>query len=225
MASELTFGLNSLSVVVTAEYHNPSILTPNFLVSQGIVLQDWEVLETITTPAFSTVNYKDRPQWIVEQNKLIIVETCDSQFQDKYEVHDLATRYLDIVRLVPYRSLGLNWHVWTHLEDPGRWLTDRFLSSEVRSQDLKNLQDLKMEPRFTFSANRVGADEIVKMSISSGQVAHTGQASIDAAIVECNVHHQGPLDAQHLISAIGRWAVHQESIIEVLNVLFGSGQQ
>ena len=33
--------LHSMSVVVTAEHHNPSILNKDFLINSGIVPQDW----------------------------------------------------------------------------------------------------------------------------------------------------------------------------------------
>ena len=222
MANELSFVLTSIAVVVTANHHNPSILNPEFLASQGIVPQDWEVLDSMTTPGLSVVNYKERPQWILEQGALRIIESCEGEFQDSYEVHDLATKYIDKVRVVPYRSLGLNCQIWTQLKDPERWLTERFLSTEVRSQ---NLQDLKLEPRFTFGASSTFAEAIIKMGINSGAVARTGEAWNDAAIIDCNVHHQGPLDAERLISAIGQWEVHQASIREALHLLFGSDQQ
>lgn len=37
IARESRFWLQSVSVMVTAEYHNPSILNPDFLKFQGIV--------------------------------------------------------------------------------------------------------------------------------------------------------------------------------------------
>ena len=221
MANELSFVLTSVSVVVTANHHNPSILTPDFLTAQGIVPQDWEVLDSMSTPGLSAINYNERPHWMLDQGALRIVEPCEGEFQDRYEVHDLATRYIDIVRVVPYRNLGLNCQVWTPLKDPGRWLTERFLKAEVQSQDLK---DLTMEPQFTFDANQAVADAKVNISISSGQVEREGETWIDAAIIECNVHHQGPLDAERIISAIGKWAVHQDSIREALNLLFEGDQ-
>ena len=221
MASELTVSLTSISVVVTADNHNPSILNPEFLVSHGIVPQDWEVLDSMTTPGFSVVNYKERPQMILDQGALRIIESCEGEFQDSYDVHNLATKYIDKVRMVPYRSLGLNCQICTQLEEPERWLTERFLSTEIRSQDLK---DLELEPRFTFSASPTIPGAIINLYIKSGEVARSDEAWNDAVIVDCNVHHQGPLDAGRLITAIGQWAIHENSIRNALRVLFGGDQ-
>ena len=222
MAKELSFVLTSVSVVVTANHHNPSILTPDFLTAQGIVPQDWEVLDSMTTPGVSAIHYSERLQWTLDQGALRIVEPCEGAFQDRYEVHDLATRYIDKVRVVPYRSLGLNCQVWTPLKDPGRWLTERFLSTEFQTPNLINL---RMEPRFSFGSNQAVPDAIVNLSVNSGQVERPGEHPVDAAIIDCNVHHPGPLDAERLISAIGQWAVHQDAIKEALYLLFGSDHQ
>ena len=218
MVRELAFSLASISVVVTANNHNPSILTPEFLASQGIVPPDWEVLDSMTTPGFSAVNYKGRIQWILDQGVLRIIESYEGEFQDSYEVHDLATKYIDKVRVVPYRGLGLNCQIWAQLEKPERWLTERFLSTAIRSQ---NLTDLKLEPRFTFSASPTFPGAIINISINSGEVERSGEEWSDAVIIDCNVHHQGPLEADRLISAIGQWAMHQDSIRSALGVLFG----
>ena len=222
MANELSFVLTSVSVVVTANHHNPSILTPDFLTAQGIVPPDWEVLESMTTRDLSVIQYNERPQWMLNQGGLRIVEPCDGEFQDRYELHDLAIKFIDKVRLVPYRSLGLNCQVWTPLEDSGRWISERFLNTNVQTHDLL---DLRMKPQFTFGVNKSVADAIVNMSIYGAQVTRAEEEPVDAAVIDCNVHHPGPLEANELISAIGKWAAHQNSIEEALHQLFGSDHQ
>ncbi len=221
MACDFAFSLTSISVVVTANNHNPSILTPEFLVSQGIVPPDWEVLDSMTTPGFSAVNYKERLQWILDQGALRIIESCEGAFRDSYEVHELATRYIDRVRVVPYRSLGLNCQICLLIEDSEQWITKRFLSTDVQSQ---NIRDLNLEPRFLFSASPIIPGAIINLSVRSGEVASSDEEWNDAAIIDCNVHHQGPLEADSLISAIDQWTTHQDSIRSALGVLFGGDQ-
>ena len=120
MSSDSPFWLHSVSVVVTAEFHNPSILNQSFLVSQEIVSKDWEVEEAITTPPFSVLRYSNGIQWIVEQSKLTVSEKPESSFKDEYQVHQLANRYLEKLPHVPYRSLGLNCQVSMNCLDPQR---------------------------------------------------------------------------------------------------------
>ena len=94
MPQDLPYWLHSVSVVVTAEFHNPSILNPDFLVSKEIVPEDWEVSETITTPSVSVVSYSQGIQWRVDQSQLNVVENCESSFRDNYHVYELVNAYL-----------------------------------------------------------------------------------------------------------------------------------
>lgn len=221
MACDFALSLTSISVVVTANNHNPSILTPEFLASQGIVPPDWEVLDSMTTPVLSAVNYKERPQWVIDQGALRITESCEGGFRESYIVHEIATKFIDSVRVVPYRSLGLNCQICLLIEDSEQWITKRFLSTAIRSQ---NLKDLNLEPRFSFSASPIIPGAIINLSVKSGEVASSDEEWNDAAIIDCNVHHQGPLEADSLISAIGQWTTHQDSIRSALSVLFGGDQ-
>ena len=90
MPDQAHFWLHSVSVVVTAGFHNPSILNPDFLKSRGIVPMDWEPKRTITTPQFSTIQFHNGIKWTVDQSKLTVVEACESQFRDSYLVYDLV---------------------------------------------------------------------------------------------------------------------------------------
>ena len=49
--------LHVASVVVTANYHNPSILNNDFLVKNDIVSDGWKVADSISTPAVSVIKY------------------------------------------------------------------------------------------------------------------------------------------------------------------------
>ena len=86
LLGETPYWLHSVSVVVTAEFHNPSILNPDFLTSNEIVPPDWTVTEAVTTPPVSMVRYDNAIQWIVDQSNLTVTEICESPFRDDYHV-------------------------------------------------------------------------------------------------------------------------------------------
>ena len=65
MPEDTSYWLHTVSVVVTAEFHNPSILNPDFLVSREIIPADWVVTEAVTTPPVSVVRYNNGIQWVV----------------------------------------------------------------------------------------------------------------------------------------------------------------
>ena len=95
------FALRSVSVVVTAEFHNPSILNPDFLKTQEIVSADWTVAETLTTPPVSVVKYNSGVEWTLDQSRLTIAENRGPAFDDGYRVHRLAVAYLQRLPYVP----------------------------------------------------------------------------------------------------------------------------
>ena len=211
--------LLSISVVVTAEFHNPSILNPDFLKSQGIVPTDWEPTLAITTPQFSNIRFHNGIDWTVDQSKLTVVEICESRFQDSYLVYDLVVSYIKRLPHVPYRSLGLNFVVANTTDEPQQWLTNQYLKDGVWSHGEPSVRS--MVPKFTFEADD---GVLCFLSLDAGLSKLANQQPVPAVIANCNLHHEGPLDAGALRDAIGRWPQRQEFAIAALDRLLGNEQ-
>ena len=213
MVSESVFQLHSVSVVVTAEFHNPSILNRDFLVLQGIVPRDWEVDQSVITPPVSVVRYKNGIEWTVDQSRLEIVEKCGGTFRKRYNVHRLVNTYLKRLPHVPYRSLGLNCKVSMAINDSQRWVTERFLKKGAWLQGEPKI--LGMTPKFMVDAG----DSVCQLALSNGKIQRPGGGQESTVAVDCNVHHQGPLEVNGLRQAIARWPERQELIIRSLEKL------
>ena len=208
MSESLHFGLHSVSVVVTAEFHNPSILNPDFLKICGIVPQDWNVAETITTPPISVVKYDNGVEWTVDQSRLTVAERSGPEFGDTYRVHGLVVEYLRQLPHVPYRSLGLNCQVHTPQTNPQRWLIERFGASWLRNEPTVR----GMRPQFALDAEgTVCHISLVDTSNQGGQI-----------LSDCNMHHEGLSDIDALCAAIERWPERQTFILRALTTLFRS---
>ena len=206
MADQSRVRLHSVSVVVTAEYHNPSILNPDFLVSRGIAPKDWNVAETLTTPPVSVVKYTNGIAWTVDQSRLTVTESCGPAFREHYESHALVTSYLERLPHVPYRGLGLNCQVSILQDDPQRWLIERFAADWLRGDP----QVRGMRPAFTLNA------EDAVCNITFAEAAPDDSPCVAA---ECNLHHPGLLDVEGLQAAIARWAERQRFILSTLGRL------
>ena len=198
--------LHSVSVVVTAEYHNPSILNPDFLKSREIVPAEWSVAETLTTPQMSVVKYKNGVAWTVDQLRLTVTEECGPAFGDHYKSHDLVTAYLERLPYVPYRGLGLNCQVSILRNDPQRWLVKRFAADWLRDDPRVR----GMRPAFALKAE----DAVCNIAFADGTWNND-----PCVVVECNLHHTGPLDFEGLRAAIARWSKHQRFIASTLHEL------
>ena len=203
--------LRSVSVVVIAQSHNPSILTPDFLRSEEIVPSEWEVAEAVSLPPVSFVRFQNGIQWVLDDSRLNVTENCSSSFQDLYEIHQSVSKYLSRLPHVPYRDLGLNWSVSIELANPDKWLTRQFLKPGPWDQDI--LHPIRMIPKFILTY-----DDVVLNVAFSGQVTPP-RSSTAEVVVQCNVHHDGPHNAAELREAIGKWNIHQKTIIDAMNIL------
>ena len=215
MPKDNLYRLHSVSVVVTAESHNPSILNPDFLVSQGIVPETWKVAEAITIPPVSVVSYRNGIRWTVEQPKLTVVENCGPFFQNEYRVYGLVAAYLEKLPHVPYRSLGLNCVVSIKQDDPEWWLTQRFLKSGLWIEGEPKV--LRMVPKFTLDAG----EAVCHLSFTGGQTTPSQGEPETAVIVKSNMHHAGPLDVNGLKTAINQWRSRQDFVTGALEKFLG----
>ncbi len=206
MADESSIRLHNVSVVVTAEYHNPSILHPGFLVSREIVPKDWSVAEAVTTPSVSVVQYTNGITWTVNESRLTVTEACGPAFKEHYEVHGLAMAYLQLLPHVPYRGLGLNCQVSALRADPKRWLIDRFAVNWLRD----DAQVQGMKPTFELNAR----DAVCNITFVDAI-----REDNPCIVVDCNVHHLGPLEVEGLQAANKRWAERQQFIVSALEKL------
>lgn len=208
MSEHPRVSLHSVSVVVTAQFHNPSILNPDFLASREIVPADWKVAETLTTPPVSVVKYENGVEWSVDQSRLTVAEQSGPGFGGSYRVHPLVIAYLRKLPHVPYRSLGLNCQVSKSQANPQRWLIERFGAKWLSDEPAV----LGMTPKFALDAG----DAVCRIGI--GDAPKSGER----IALECNMHHQGPLEVNGLCAAIERWPERQTSILSALATLLGS---
>ena len=106
---KVQFEILNTSIVVLASQHNPSILHPSFLQSQGIVPNDWETLEPpICTPVFASVKYQNGIVFTVEQNKFQVIDNQTKDNFDKSLMPELVIRYCEHLPHVHYNAVGIN---------------------------------------------------------------------------------------------------------------------
>ena len=95
-------------------------------------------------------------------------------------------------------------------EDPARWFVKQFLKEGPWMGENPRL--LSMIPTFTFDSGGL------PLNLAFGISQERSERAIS---VDCNVHHQGPLNAAELREAIAQWEKHQGLIIQTLDMLSG----
>ena len=206
------FWLHSVSVVVTAKYHNPSVLNPGFLEQNRIVPKEWEVDEAFTTPPLSIIGYQEGILWNLDQSTLTVTENC-SPDQNEFKVHAQVSEYVKTLPHVPYQGLGLNCVLSLNRSDPVKWLTQRFLRSGPWRRG--KYSALGMVPKFVFPVGNA----ICNLTMSPGLVQPEENVNQNAVIASSNLHHDGPFDADTLRETIACWPEKHRGVVSAVRTL------
>lgn len=182
MAREL---LNT-SVVVTAEEHNPTILHPAFLTAQGIVPAEWEpAADPICAPVFSVVKYRNGITFSVEKSRLVVIEETPSGHPEASAIPELVVAYLQRLRHVPYRAVGVNFHACRPMENPDMWLIRRLLKPGPWNNHGRVLKGIGT--RFLYQVD--GA--MLRVAFDGGTVQRD-DTKVPCVVVDGNFHSEIP---------------------------------
>ena len=211
MISDSGFRVRYITIVVTADSHNPSILTADFLAAQGLAPEGIEIEHVIAIPPLSLVRYVNGVEWTLDRSRLAVREDCQGTFQGSYDTHAAVVAYLRTLSYVPYQSLGLNWLVTLNVDEPRAWLSSRFLANGPWASTY--CAKLSMTPRFTIEL------EGAQLNVAFGEQANADPDLPASLVMDCNVHHEGPMEVRELCNAIENWQARQKSLVDVLSVL------
>ena len=213
MALELTTRLTN--VVVTAEHHRPQILSADFLSACGIVPQEWNAIESSVTEESNTVEYHNGVFWYLDNESLIIEDDRTFDFGGEIEIHDLAMKYIQEVRAIPYRALGLNFYLAFPDPDPHAWIANRFMSPNLRTAHDHGIRIL---PRFAISS-----DDANTTIILGGPETDFDDPPLDGAVlISVHVYREGLADATGVMAALEAWPATKRTVANAMSLLLGA---
>lgn len=129
--------LNKVSVVILSDSNNPRLINPDFLEINEIVPKGWNVKDVIVTPPISRVLYENNYLIQVEEEKISF--EVNNPISDKWKelLPTAATRFMEILPKVSYRSIGLNFHLSILTDNE----SDKFVCNNfLIDGDWKNIQ-------------------------------------------------------------------------------------
>lgn len=215
MSHMLPFFLHWVNVVILAKSHNPSILNPDFLRINDIVPTDWEAKEVLTTPAFATVRYPTKVVFLLDQGRLEVRKECDTSFQDNYDVHNFAAKYVKLLPHVSYTSVGLNWHISMEMDGPERFITVRFVRPETWKESGAELMQSSVKLSFQVE------NAVCNVDFSPGKAKVPTREYYPAVIINVNFHYDGPFTPAQIDVIIKEWKNREEYLKELLPKLLG----
>ena len=103
--------IREFGITISAKSHNPTILSPAFLVMHNIVDKTWELSETekpICLDPYARVVYQNGIQITSEPQKISFFDPLLGTSIQETPIIDMAKKYLEKVPLVSYVAVGIN---------------------------------------------------------------------------------------------------------------------
>jgi hypothetical protein len=136
---------------------------------------------------------------------------------EPWEVLGLASRYLNEVRIVPYRTLAINFRVFWTRNDPLEWITEKFLNPDLTK---KTSHDLLMVPTLFFS---MPDGPFARLSMNGGSIQTDSDVEQDAVLVTAALIYDEPLDRSEMMTAINRLPQNRDAVLALLAELLEEG--
>ncbi len=203
----------SAAVVVLAQFHNPSILNPDFLKINKIVDEKWEVAESITTTPFSQTRFKNGISVTVDNERMNITQIIQGEYQEDSPIYDIASEYIKILEHVKYTAMGLNWDILIPVKDSSSWMIEHFLKKASIPKSSPVVEGITLALKFTFLGNAV-----------SFHLAHEerspveGNVPFDGVRVRANIHYD-KVNAAEMRKNLQEWKKVQQFIKIQINKL------
>lgn len=210
--------LVQFSSVVVGQTHNPSILNPDFLVTQGIVPKSWgwEVAETVTTMPLALVRYKNAVNITVENNKLQVTDHNVENGPEQSKITEIAKAYVKILKHVHYTAVGNNFQSVMSINNASEAIKRRFLKKGRWNTFPMNLDSVGVQ--LSYSIKPVG-----RLTLTLNVVEAKLSENADAQLVimananftrECEKQHAAESAVNHLKQAMEDWNMYKQTINE-----------
>lgn len=207
------------SVVVLAEGHNPTILHPAFLTSQGIVPTTWELAEPpICTPPFSIVKYANNLVFTVESQKFQLTDSSPPEHLEDSQSPGLAAKYIQTLPHVRYTAVGVNISGFVEHSNPEAMVIERFLKSGAWNDDVNKPRLLGL--RLVYSLKQTD----LRFSIDSGKIKRPQDRQERGGIL-VNANYHKDLSQENAlgeaVEAISAFQKHCRHFSGIANVIIG----
>jgi hypothetical protein len=221
MANNSELSVRQQGVIISAQYHNVSEFTPEFLFTSKIVPSSWVCRLADQTPESSIID-DGYVQWEMTTEELRIIEHPNILLQA--DINDnavvgavsFARNFLVSAPYLPSRKLWSFWRVICIDPDSEKWALETFMARGWPSR----LGDLTIHPRLNTSIG----DFRVQVSITSGSgQEQQGGPPIPSTVFDCFVWKEMNQSPPEMTEDLDRWAEKARILEDVIGHLVQSG--
>ena len=154
--------LTTISVVLVADSNNPTIINPDFLSSNNVLVEGLQLREPpITTPVYSQVIYQGGISVKAEPNRVIFEQAeTGTPLQSMNVVSpEMAVRYVENVPHVPYSAIGINPVAIRYLNDGSKEKLSRSLSDGGTWTSFKDvIPEIQFKAIYSYEKKKINLD-------------------------------------------------------------------
>lgn len=214
------FHFREVGVVIFADestLHDYSNIHHQFLVSRGVIPNDWAPQEFMISPSFSQVAYKNGVQLTISDEVLDISHSQDLQSGERYESADIALKYLASMKPITYDGLFMKWTVIAVCDDPGKWIREHFFRPGIVSSDW---DDFLARPSISFVVDQL----TIALNFAAIPLRPDAESDQNAVRVGCIIRHNDISKKDELIGRLSSWQDFEEIMLSNLKALMGVEQ-
>jgi hypothetical protein len=179
--------LKKVGLVILATSNNPRLLNADFLKRNEIVPEDMEVAETLVTPPFAQVVFKNGVTIQLLENQFLVETVAPEKIEWMSVVPKIASKFLETLKHVEYGAAGVNFHFVSETPLEGnaeKHLIDSFLKAGEWMEYYGGLSSTVVELRY-----RLGQPQVnVKIGVTKAGPPEGSQK--EKYFVSVNIHHE-----------------------------------
>ncbi len=209
--------LSSFASVVHAmepSRHSPYNLHHGFLVSRGVVPNDWQVRETEIHMSSSRIVYDNGITLLMDGRTFQAHQDLGLEWDKGNETTGLVVKYLVSVSQDAFSAGSIHWTAHIPHENSQEWIASHFLNPEVALHDWEHLR-----PNVSFQFE---IDEVeIYLALSSIQVNEENGESAGFITVGCGINKAPFTDCDDLVAWLSEWRSHERLSRRALASLMG----
>ena len=152
----MIYNIYEFTIVLIGELHNPTIINQDFLTIQNIIPEEWgwEVAEPIIiTPPLVRIPYKTDVLIKVEPNRAVFNENREVD-PTKSELLHIAKSYVNTLKHIRYKAVGLNFKIVSEHPDPKSFITKKFYKKGEWFENTKKLSGIGITLRYDLNETK-----------------------------------------------------------------------
>jgi hypothetical protein len=214
-----------LAIAISAENHNHTLLTPDFLLSAGIVPEDWELAKPpVLDSQMARVRFTNDTIISSEFDNITFSQTLEAKPLESVQILTLAQKYIAALPIADYQEIAINPSCFFTFENEGEAAVSHYILTALLSP--QKWHELSNQPvRATLNLAYTLDKGEFNLKIDDIQMQRPNKTSQSAVLFSGNFPYEIIGDTpsqrlQHLYQLLDNWQENLKTFRELINQRF-----